>query len=186
MIISGYPEYNITHEGIITKISTGRTIKVRLSKGYKVCNLYNQKGREKTVKVHRLLAICFIPNPENKPCVNHKDGDRSNNNLSNLEWVTYSENTQHAWDTGLAVTSDYCRLRSSETHKGVPKSTTHKDRIRQAHSILVKWTHDIYEDIETSAFELSKVFNKPDFSNLRKVAKGLQLQCKGWRTTGNG
>jgi hypothetical protein len=46
---------------------------------------------------HRRLAQLFIPNPENKPCVNHKDGNRSNNDINNLEWVTYSENHIHAY-----------------------------------------------------------------------------------------
>ena len=47
--------------------------------------------------IHRIVAECFIPNPNNKPCINHKDGNRSNNNVSNLEWVTYSENHKHAY-----------------------------------------------------------------------------------------
>lgn len=52
-------------------------------------------------KVHRLYAIAFIPNPENKPCINHKDGNKLNNNKDNLEWVSIRENIHHAIDAGL-------------------------------------------------------------------------------------
>ena len=56
---------------------------------------------EKSYRMHSLVARAFLPNWENKPHVNHKDGNRSNNRLYNLEWCTRSENMQHAYDTGL-------------------------------------------------------------------------------------
>lgn len=55
----------------------------------------------KQYRVHRLVAEAFIPNPNNLPCVNHKDGNKQNNSVDNLEWVTYSENTIHSFKTGL-------------------------------------------------------------------------------------
>lgn len=68
--------------------------------GYYKVDIRNDYYR-KTITIHRLMAIAFLPNPENKPCVNHIDGNKLNLNLSNLEWVTYSENNKHAVDNGL-------------------------------------------------------------------------------------
>lgn len=68
--------------------------------GYKMMDLY-KNGKQKTVRVHRLVALAFIPNPENKPTVNHIDGDRNNNAVENLEWATFEEQNRHFYQRGL-------------------------------------------------------------------------------------
>lgn len=71
------------------------------TKGYKIVGL-SINGKLSTKKVHRLVAECYIDNVNNKPQVNHIDGDKLNNNSNNLEWVTNSENMLHAYRIGLS------------------------------------------------------------------------------------
>jgi len=82
-------------------LKRGKMRKLYLTKhGYVQMDL-SKFGRKKSFKVHRLLAIAFIPNPENKRCVNHIDGNKTNNHIDNLEWVTDSENVIHGFKIGL-------------------------------------------------------------------------------------
>jgi hypothetical protein len=64
-------------------------------------NITTNSGKVNKYLVHRLVAITYLPNQEDLPEVNHKDGDKLNNCISNLEWVTRSQNIQHSFDTGL-------------------------------------------------------------------------------------
>lgn len=68
---------------------------------YRVTSLIDKDGNQKSIYNHRCVAEAFIPNPYNKPQVNHIDGNKTNNLIENLEWVTYKENSQHAHDNGL-------------------------------------------------------------------------------------
>ena len=81
----------------------GRMLKLNLSQEYANVEL-NKEGHPHVYSVHRLVAMTFIPNPENKQTVNHKDGDKLNNVVDNLEWMTWSENNKHAHETGLNTT----------------------------------------------------------------------------------
>ncbi len=77
-------------------------LRPRKAKGYVSVALYNNLIR-KDIDIHRLIALTFIPNPENKPEVNHKDGIKTNNKVGNLEWNTSKENKDHAKEKGLNI-----------------------------------------------------------------------------------
>ncbi|QIW89817.1 HNH endonuclease [Bacillus phage Izhevsk] len=68
--------------------------------GYKKVRL-KDSSKVKNYRVHRLIALAFLPNPNNLPEVNHKDGNKNNNSVENLEWSSRSDNVQHAFDNGL-------------------------------------------------------------------------------------
>ncbi|EJG0117201.1 NUMOD4 domain-containing protein [Staphylococcus pseudintermedius] len=113
--VVGYEEYyQVSNEGRVRSLDRytnngngcfvrkGRVLKQGVNRtGYNFVMLTNANGEAKNCKVHRLVAITFIENPFNKKTVNHKDGNKTNNHIDNLEWATYSENMQHAIDTGL-------------------------------------------------------------------------------------
>jgi len=107
--IEGFPGYFACENGrIFSKVGTriGRYLNISLSnRGYAQVILCGNKT-EKRFSVHRLIAMAYIPNPENKPQVNHIDGVKINNKPENLEWCTQSENMRHAYRTGLQKPSD--------------------------------------------------------------------------------
>ncbi len=74
----------------------GKILKPGIDKYGYLRIIITNKGKRKEYLVHRLVAMAFIPNPDNKPTVNHKDGNKQNNNVENLEWATHKEQKQHA------------------------------------------------------------------------------------------
>lgn len=104
--IVGFPMYTLSKEGKIYSKYTGKVLSpVKDITGYHIVSLVNGKGKFKK-SIHRLLAEAFLDNPENKAHVNHIDGNKTNNTLSNLEWATPKENTQHAKALGLLEQRD--------------------------------------------------------------------------------
>ena len=98
--VEGYSNYIITINGDIYN-KHGRQMKSRVNKyGYKLINLVNDAGIRKAVAVHRLVALTYLNKIVSKPIVNHINGDKQDNRVSNLEWCTYRENTLHAQSIG--------------------------------------------------------------------------------------
>ena len=103
--IKEHPDYLIAVDGKVFSLKTMSFLKLSdRGDGYKTVHL-----DKKFHRVHRLVANAYLPNPENKPQVNHIDGDKTNNMLCNLEWSTHSENIQHSFDIGLRPISDALR-----------------------------------------------------------------------------
>lgn len=130
--VKGFPNYAISNYGDIKSVA--RVVKSRngyrnkkekilnpdtVKGGYLRVVLYDDNLSKKKYMVHRLVAEHFIPNPKNKPQVNHLDGDKTNNRLNNLEWVTASENQMHAFRIGLSkpkkgINSHFAKLTKEE------------------------------------------------------------------------
>lgn len=121
-------------------------------KGYKVITI-NTSGKKRTLKIHRLVAECFIENKTNKNIVNHKDGNKENNNSCNLEWVNNQENVNHAWANGLnknVARKGSCNGQSILTEeqvldirsKYIPNIITRKD-LAQEYNVTVSCIKDI-------------------------------------------
>lgn len=102
--VKGYEGYyKVDEQGNIYNSKTGMVKKQPIhAKGYKVVTL-RKPGICKTYRVHRIVATAFIPNPENLPQVNHKNGIKTDNRVDNLEWCNNSQNQLHSIKNGLRV-----------------------------------------------------------------------------------
>lgn len=124
--------YSVSNEGRVKSKRSGKILKTHSdskSKGYEYITL-NYKGVKKTYQVHRLVAKLFLPNPNNYPCVNHKDENPNNNRVGNLEWCTYSYNLFY----GSKVSKELHTKRikgSSNAPKGVVQMDLYGNTIKE-------------------------------------------------------
>lgn len=109
--------YYISNMGEIKNITTGRILKQQTNdRGYKVVRVTINR-KKYTFKPHREVAKAFIPNPENKPQVNHINGNKNDNRVANLEWCTNQENADHAIKSGLWENVFEASRRTNEKRK---------------------------------------------------------------------
>lgn len=169
VVVDGFPDYLVSNFGRVKSI--GRTTVRRdgitsrkkelikkqcKTRGHLVTRLW-RNGTSKCLYVHRLMAKAFIPNPENKPHINHKDGNKNNNSLSNLEWCTPSENNQHAIDNGL---------------RGYNKGCDHAFSVFSKEEVLN--IRKLFKSGLRIA-DITRLYNK-DRNSINRIAKGLSYQ----------
>lgn len=171
--IKGYEGlYSISREGVVkfhnkVKGATGDNfvpegiLRQQKKRGGRLVAKLLKNGKAKYWQVHRLVALHFIPNPENKPQVNHIDGNPSNNHVTNLEWATPSENVNHAFRIGLM--------------KGVKG----KDRWQSKPVVMLDLQGNELEKFE-SISQASKKFGYHK-GNIISCCKGRYEQCYGFK-----
>lgn len=140
-VFAEFPRYSVSNTGLVKNNNTGKMLKPQVeSNGYLRVLLYPEKKHR---LIHRMVALTFIPNIKNKPCINHIDGDKQNNCDSNLEWCTYQENCQHA---------------RSVLNRGASIETMRRnaDRNREFHKkkVLCVETQKVYESFASAEKEL--------------------------------
>lgn len=126
--VKDFEDYLVSEDGNIysNKYGKQRLMKQNVSKkdGYVRIKLYKNNVK-KTFLLHRVIADSFIPNPDNKKEVNHKDGDKLNNSVDNLEWVTPSENVIHSYKNGL------------QSKKGIPGENNPQAKLKESDVITI-------------------------------------------------
>jgi hypothetical protein len=115
--ITEFPEYAVSSDGRVMRLtpakrtSPGFILRPQISeRGYLTVRLRGTSPKFTSTAIHRLVAKSFIPNPENKPEVNHVNGSKTTNTVDNLDWVTSAENSQHAFTLGLRLRGERCKF----------------------------------------------------------------------------
>lgn len=186
---------------VVNSRNGGRRVKGKILRywidkdGYRRVTLYYSQ-KKKHYGIHRLVALSFIPNLENKPQVNHIDGDKEDNKIDNLEWVTNSENQQHAVYTGLREgvkgednhnsilteenVREIYRLYSTDKHSMEELSSRFNISVTNIYNIVSRnmWKHiDLGEHLVRDV-QKSYIYNDKDIVNrvIKMYKKGLSLR----------
>ena len=153
--------YQVSNLGRVKSISfkdKNLIRKTTITNGYHRVS-FTVKRKVKSLYVHRLIGESFIPNPDNKPCINHKNGIKTDNSISNLEWVTHQENAIHKINVLGYVASAEARIKLSISQKGRIISLSHRDKISKNSTSVKKVqcinTGKIWNSIKLCAEDLN-------------------------------
>ena len=149
--VKDFENYLISKEGVVYSLLYKKVLVTTFDKaGYERITLSKNRFR-KTMFIHRLVGINYIPNPENKPFINHKNGIKNDNRLENLEWYTHIENAKHAWDNGFYKIT--------------------KEGLEKAHEACSKKIYDsITKTTYKSISEAARNFNMP-FTTFKRLTE---------------
>lgn len=121
--IKNFENYEISNLVEVRNTKTGNILKPHKNKNGYLQILLRKDGKIKCFYIHRLIAECFIPNPDNLPCINHKDENKLNNNIINLEWCSYKYNANYGT----------FKERVSKAHKGKSLTKEHRQKMSFSH-----------------------------------------------------
>jgi hypothetical protein len=141
--IPGFTRYTISESGVVYSTIKERVLLGNINEdGYRQVHLVDDNGVSLIRRVHRLVALTFIPNPDNLPVINHKDGNKLNNDSSNLEWCTSEYNSTHAASIGLYNIRWGARNHTSRRVLNT-KTGVHYETIKEAAKSISKNRHDL-------------------------------------------
>ena len=127
--------------------------------------ILSKNGKAHPKRIHRLVALAFVPNPNNLPVVDHIDGDKTNNAAGNLRWCTHEQNTNYASDMGVLGPTPYARRTREQQER---YSNARKKAIVRSDGRLYRCTADAAEDMGVT------------YSAIMHVLRGMTKTCKGY------
>jgi len=212
MAILGFSNYSVSPDGRVMNITRSTLMynTVRPDR-YLIVSLTNDNREKKGLLVHRAVALMYIPNPENKPTVNHKDHKRDNNNVNNLEWATHSEQILDAYkftkmvtmkarqigkfeyDNATVAVYSSVREAAKSSHKTLKEIRRLCNENRNGMKDGIYWTYydlrnipgESFKELNMSSFELLAIstIGRVYVPRLNRVLSGTK-KCNGYRTVG--